>query len=293
MVSGKSDNLTMSDFWIKTISQQALGNRSKLYLLLRFSPFRSWKSATPIWRNSAGRSGGPGWQRFWVTEELWFRHECLGWLSTKDVSLTPLHINTLLYNLLVGMKYLGWKLPGLWWEQHFAGCNDGFSCFSRFIVVVLHIIHETSLIRCCLMSNIKGQCSLYCISTPAIETTQGICIPQGSIIEIWNQQIAWWIRTAICLEGWGLPFFWGGLWEDLWMNHKAFCMFVQNSFWYEIGSDYLKKTCWNRKLGAAYATHPPSHRLKRTAPLRFATSGCRMLGADGGCNCWFQISLDM
>lgn len=62
--------------------------------------------------------GGPGWQRFWVTGKsfdfVMSADECLGWLSTKDVSLTPLHINTLLYNLLVGMKYLGWKLPGLW-----------------------------------------------------------------------------------------------------------------------------------------------------------------------------------
>ena len=106
----------------------------------------------------------------------------------------------------------------------------GFSCFSRFIVVVLHIIHETSFIPCCLMSNIKAQCSLYYISTPslvAIETTQGICIPQGSIIEIWNQQIAWWIRTAICLEG--CLFFDFG---NPWMNNQA-GLCLSKSCWYQ------------------------------------------------------------
>ena len=158
----------------------------------------------------------------------------------------------------------------------------GFSCFSSFIVVVLHIIHETSLIRCCLMSNIKGQCSLSCISTPAIETTQGICIPQGSIIEIWNQQIAWWIRTAICLEG---CLFLGGDFGKIsgWITRLFVCLSKTVSGINLRLSYMLKQKTW----GIPNVLLLPT----RTAPSRFATSGChsfnghfwlkrrRMLGA--------------
>ena len=69
-------------------------------------PPRSWKSVTPIWRSSVERPGTwalkwaqLGYPQRWCDDVTW---------HPEDVSLTPLHINTLLYNLLVGMKLLGW-----------------------------------------------------------------------------------------------------------------------------------------------------------------------------------------
>lgn len=69
-------------------------------------PPRSWKSVTPIWRSSVERPGT--WALKWA--QLGYPQRWCDYVTwhPEDVSLTPLHINTLLYNLLVGMKLLGW-----------------------------------------------------------------------------------------------------------------------------------------------------------------------------------------
>lgn len=162
------------------------------------------------------------------------------------------------------------------------------------------------------MTNIKGQCSLYCISTPslvAIETSQGICIPQGSIIEIWNQQIAWWIRTAICLEGWGLPFFGGDFGKNSgWIIRLVLCL--SKSLLVLIGRDYLIPKVETENLGHVATHHQwqptinmvtwgnPPHLVISVFQTWQAThhpiKDCSIKICDFGLpNAWCQISLDM
>lgn len=126
MVSG---DLTMSDFWINNLAK-GIGQSQMFF----FEQFRNKSLPLPPFCPSClccfRCLSGHGNLRLRFEETLpdglgarWNRQRFGDWRaliqsaladSTKDVSLTPLHINTLLYNLLVGMKCLVWKLPGLW-----------------------------------------------------------------------------------------------------------------------------------------------------------------------------------